>query len=256
MSEFTLEDVTYRTNGSSIVQDVSLAVDSGETVALIGPSGAGKTTLLRLAATFERPTTGTVTHDGTDIWAVSNGERLGLRRRIAMVFQEPTLFDASVLRNVRYGRQVRQSWSDRIQRRCLELVGVGTDCEGAREWLDLVGMADRYSDSVGELSSGEAHRVAMARALAIDPDILLLDEPTANLDPRNTAVIEEVVAAAATRETGVLMATHDMAQAQRVADRVAVILDGQVTEVGPTERIFEAPDDPRTERFIEGELVY
>lgn len=256
MSRLVLDGVAFATNGSPIIDDVSLSVDPGETVAVIGPSGAGKTTILRLAATFERPTTGVVRHAGTDVWAVNEADRLALRRRLAMVFQEPNLFDASVERNVRYGRQVRRPWRERFTRRCLEAVDLTNGSDSAVEWLELVGMADRRGDSVAELSTGEAHRVAMARALAVDPDVLLLDEPTANLDPRNTAVIEEAIGAAADQETGVLIATHDMAQAQRVADRTAVVIDGQLAEVGPTHRIFERPDDPRTGRFIDGELVY
>jgi len=98
--------------------------------------------------------------------------------------------------------------------------------------------------------------VSFARALAYDPDVLLLDEPTSDLDPRNTAVIEEAIDEAQTRGIGVVVATHDMHQAERVADRVAVLLDDGITEVGPTERIFENPSDERTRKFISGELVY
>lgn len=256
MSVLDLKGVDYRTNGADLLEDISLSVDRGETVAVIGPSGAGKTTMLRVAATFDRPTRGTVAHDGTDVWAVSGDERLELRRRIAMVFQEPNLFDTTVAANVRYGRRVRQPWSRRLTRRMREVLPRMNGHQQPPAELELVGLEDRLSAPVGELSTGEAHRVAMARALAVDPAVLLLDEPTANLDPRNTAKLEDAIEAATARETGVLLATHDMAQAQRVADRTAVLLDGTLAEVGPTERIFDDPDDDRVTRFIEGELVY
>lgn len=98
--------------------------------------------------------------------------------------------------------------------------------------------------------------MAFARALAYDPDFLLLDEPTSDLDPRNTAVIEEAIDTARSRGFGVAVATHDMNQAERIADRVAVLLDGELIESGPTEQVFTVPKDPRARKFIDGELVY
>ena len=123
----------------------------------------------------------------------------------------------------------------------------------ALETVGMAGMADRDTRS---LSAGEAQRVAVARSLATDPDVLLLDEPTANLDPRNTAAIEDAVTDARDRGIGIAIATHDMAQARRVADRSAVMLDGTVIERGPTERVFDDPNDERARAFVRGELVY
>jgi tungstate transport system ATP-binding protein len=117
-------------------------------------------------------------------------------------------------------------------------------------------MTDALDREASSLSGGEAQRVAFARALAYDPDVLLLDEPTSDLDPRNTAVIEEAVATARHRGIGVAVATHDMHQARRVADRVAVLLGTGVAEVGSSEAVFEDPSDERTRKFISGELVY
>jgi tungstate transport system ATP-binding protein len=114
-------------------------------------------------------------------------------------------------------------------------------------------MVDKHAES---LSSGEAQRVGVARALAVDPDALLLDEPTSNLDPRNTAVIEDAMREAKSRGIGVAIATHDMDQARRVADKTAVVLDGTCIEYGPTERVFESPRDDRARQFVAGELVY
>jgi tungstate transport system ATP-binding protein len=249
--------VHHSYEGSPVFEDVSLSVERGETLAVIGPSGVGKSTLLRLLALFERPDEGVISYEETDVWNVSESRRLALRRNVGMVFQEASLFDAPVLRNAEYGLRVRQSWPDRLKRSAAELVGRrnGTT-EAAREALAVVGLEDEEEQDARSLSGGEAQRVAFARALAYDPDVLLLDEPTSDLDPRNTAVLEEAVGEARDRGIGVVVATHDMHQAKRIADRVAVLLGEEIIEIGPTERVFDRPRDERTRKFIEGELIY
>lgn len=250
-----LRNVSHGFDDTDVLDDVTLAVEQGETVAIIGPSGTGKTTLLRLLSLFYRPETGTVEMDGTDVWTLSERERLDVRRRIGMVFQEANLFDATVRRNVSYGQHIRRSWRDRLVH-WVSRFGGGNTSEEVAEALDIVGLADAETQSANSLSGGEAQRVAFARALAYDPDFLFLDEPTSDLDPRNTAVIEDAIDTARTRGLGVAIATHDMNQAERVADRVAVMLEGRLIEFGPTERVFTTPEDPRARKFIDGELVY
>jgi tungstate transport system ATP-binding protein len=251
-----LSNVTHAFGDETVVEDLSLPLDSGEVVAVIGPSGVGKTTVLRILALFLEPSAGTVTLDGRDVWTLDEDARLALRRRIGMVFQEASLFDASVERNVEYGLRVRQPWSDRLREELWSVVGSNGTPEAVTEALDLVGLSDKIHQEARSLSGGEAQRVSFARALAYDPEYLLLDEPTSDLDPRNTDLIEDAVLEARDRGIGVGIATHDMHQAERIADRVAVILGDSIAEVGPAEQVFENPTDERTAKFVSGELVY
>ena len=154
----------------------------------------------------------------------------------------PSLFNTSVLGNVAYG---------------LKLRGVRDAKARAAEFLDRLGMGSLAKEHPSTISFGETQRVALARALIIEPEVLLLDEPTANLDPYNVALVEDLMMKAR-REMGttIVLVTHNVFQARRLADRTALLLDGKVVEVGPTESLFSGARDPRTKAFLGGEMVY
>ncbi|WP_458206674.1 amino acid ABC transporter ATP-binding protein [Haladaptatus sp. NG-SE-30] len=251
----TATNVSHGFDGDGVFTDVSLSVSPGEVVTVVGPSGTGKTTLLRLLALFHRPESGIVRWRGDDVWELTEDCRLSVRRRVSMVFQEPSLFNAPVEQNVTYGVRVRKPWSERLRAAMAQLVGRRNHAN-VSDALETVGLRDKRDQNALSLSGGEAQRVAFARALATTPDVLLLDEPSSNLDPRNTALIEEAIADAKERGLGVVVATHDMHQAERISDRVAVLLDGTIIETGPPEQVFETPEDDRTRKFVAGELMY
>ncbi len=237
---YRLEGLEKRYGGRTVLRVLALDIYQGELFVLVGPSGAGKSTLLRLLNFLERPDRGTITFRSL----VSNGRNpvpLAARRQVTMVFQRPVLFRGSVYDNVAYGL--------RLRRQPLEPV--------VSETLERLGLSDLARMSVQTLSGGEAQRVALGRALVIRPQVLLLDEPTANLDPANVALIEEIIAGV-NREQGttVVLVTHNVFQARRLADRAGLLLDGHLIEVAPVEAFFEAPRDPRTAAFVRGEMVY
>jgi tungstate transport system ATP-binding protein len=226
-------------DGRTVVDIEQLDVRTGEILVLVGPSGAGKSTLLRLLNFLEPPTVGAIIYRGQSF----RDQRvpLALRRQITTVFQRPALLRGSVRRNVTYGLRLR---GERDEQRVAQL-------------LSRVGLAALAHVPAHRLSGGELQRVALARALAIRPVVLLLDEPTANLDPYNVGLIEDLVRQQ-NREAGttVVLVTHQVFQARRLATRVGLLLSGRLIEVSPVSEFFAAPADPRTAAFVRGEMVY
>jgi tungstate transport system ATP-binding protein len=238
---YRLEQVMQR-YGDQVVLDIPhLDVRDGEILALVGPSGAGKSTLLRLLNFLEPPSNGTLYFQGR----ATAGQAelpLALRRQVTTVFQRPALLSTSVSNNVAYGLRLRGLADARAQ---------------ALAALRQVGLVDLAARPAHTLSIGEMQRVALARAMVIDPRVLLLDEPTANLDPYNVQLIEQaIVDMHRRRSTTIVLVTHNIFQARRLAQRVALLLAGRVVEIADVVTFFESPRDPRTAAFVRGEMVY
>lgn len=238
---YHLRDVTQSYRDRTVLKVDDLGIHQGEVLALLGPSGAGKSTLLRLLNFLELPSAGEISFRGQLISGASPAS-LALRRRVTTVFQRPVLLNRSVWDNVRYGLKLRGERNGQA-----EVTGA----------LEQVGLTSFARQQARTLSGGEAQRVALARALVLRPDVLLLDEPTANLDPYNVSLIEEIIQRANSEQGAtVVMVTHNLHQARRLGTRVGLLLDGAVVEVAPTDQFFDSPADPRTARFIHGEMVY
>ena len=230
-------DLWQRRDGQDILKNINLMVERGEIFALIGPTGAGKTTLLRLIDVLDAPAVGKVFFDGADVNA-SDRIRLETRRRMAFVLQKPVIFNSSVYDNIACGLRWR-----------------GIDSRHTREEVDgileTVGLTSYKNRNARTLSGGEVQRVAIARAIAVRPEVLLLDEPTANLDPVSASKIEELIAGVIKRETiTVIMATHDMSQGQRLADRIGVLINGEMVQSGASRDIFTSPRNRQVAEFV------
>jgi tungstate transport system ATP-binding protein len=235
---YRLEGVTREYGGRAVLRVERLGVPVGRTLCLVGPTGSGKSTLLRLLAGLEPPTSG-------GLWL--GGHRLDGRevppsvlRRVTLVFQRPQPLAGTVLDNASYGLRLR---------------GLRDAGAKASEALGLLGLAGLAGRPARTLSGGEIQLLALARALALRTEVLLLDEPTAHLDPARVALAEEAVRRAGGAGTTVVLATHNLFQARRLADRVALLLDGQVVEAAPAGEFFESPADPRTAAFVRGEMI-
>jgi tungstate transport system ATP-binding protein len=228
-----------RRHGDRVVLDIAaLRIEQGEVFGLVGPTGAGKTTLLHILAGVLERTSGSLAFAGQP---VARGYTAADQRRVTMVFQRPAMLRGTVHDNVGAGLRFRGTVDQAKTMAALERVG-------------LAHLARREARS---LSGGEMQLLAVARALIVDPAVLLLDEPTASLDPRHVSLIEEVVAEAwRTREVTVVWATHNLFQARRCATRVALLLEGALVEVAPAAELFGNPRDARTRAFVRGEMVY
>lgn len=238
MSSYILTGVVRRYGERTVLNIERLEIPAGRTLALLGPSGAGKSTLLRLLNFLEAPDAGEIRYDGAAVPA--GGPPLATLREVTTVFQRPLLLGTTVWRNVAYGLRLR----GRYER------------EAVARALERVGMAHMAQAPGRTLSGGEAQRVALARALVVAPRVLLLDEPTANLDPANVAAIETVAGELRSQGTTVVIVTHNLFQARRLADDAALLIDGALVEAGPVEHLFERPRDRRTAAFLEGKMVY
>jgi tungstate transport system ATP-binding protein len=232
-----ISGLSRRFGEREVVQGIDLEIRRGEIFSLIGPSGSGKTTLLRLIDLLDRPTRGFIIFDGTPTDGPEH-ERRSLRRRMAMVFQKPGVLNATVEQNVAFGLEFRGMEKEKVHERVVS----------ALEMVGLSGMLTRRAIS---LSGGEMQRVAIARAIVTGPEVLLLDEPTANLDPVSTEIIENlIVRINRERKTTIVIATHDMGQGQRLASRIGVLMDGKLVQAGEIYDIFYHPVNRAIATFV------
>ncbi len=237
MPTLKVENISKEFDGKYALKEVNIELYKGDTLVLIGPTGSGKTTLLRIIDLIEKATSGRVIIEGKEAKAGKAGN-LKARRAMAMVGQKPIVFNMSVYDNIacglkwrNLGRQLVEKEVDRV--------------------LKLVGMADYARRNARTLSGGEMQRVAIARALVTRPKILLLDEPTANLDPVSLSKIEKVLARIVSdEETTTIMTTHDMSQGQRLAGRIGVLINGRLLQVGGPEEIFSRPETKEVAELV------
>jgi len=224
------QELTKTYAGTDVLKNISLTVEKGELFTVVGPSGSGKTTFLRILDLLDPPSSGKILLNGVEAPS-SEQERLALRRQIGMVFQQTTLFNSSVHDNVTYPLKIRHQNENEIQQK-------------VSATLELVGLKGFERRKALTLSGGEMQRVALAQALVFEPELLLLDEPTANLDPRNATLIENIISHVNRKsKITIVMATHNMFQAQQLADRAAVLREGVLVGVGKVEEIFGKPSD-------------
>jgi tungstate transport system ATP-binding protein len=228
----TLEAVCYQVNGQRLIDAISATFEEGPRTIVLGPNGAGKSLLLRLCHGLLRPTGGRVA------WA---GPGAALRQ--AMVFQRPVLLRRSALANVTYALSLRDV--PRRERR-----------ERALAALERAGLADLAHRPARVLSGGEQQRLALARAWALEPDVLFLDEPTANLDPAATRRVEELIDGIHRAGAKIVMTTHDLGQARRLADEVVFLHHGQMVERAAAASFFAGPESQEAAAFIKGDLLW
>jgi tungstate transport system ATP-binding protein len=232
MLPLVLDQVSFRVNGRTIIDRVSIDIGAGPRTVILGPNGAGKSVLMRLCHGLLTPTSGSIVWRGT-----------GTSRRQAMVFQRPVMLRRSAHANITYG---------------LKLSGVSPRERAlrARDVLEAVGLADIAERPARVLSGGEQQRLALARAWALGPEVLFLDEPTANLDPGATRDVESIIGQIRAGGTKIVMTTHNLGQAKRLGDEILFLNQGRLLEQTPVDRFFTKPASAEADTFIRGELPW
>lgn len=229
------ENLVYQVRGQRLIDGLSLQVQEGSLQVILGPNGAGKSLCLRLLHGLLQPTAGRVLWGGQEA-------STGARRRQAMVFQRPVLLRRSTAANIRYALGLAAIPRGERPQRLAELLALGN-------------LAELADTPARRLSGGEQQRLALVRALALEPQILFLDEPTASLDPTATLAIEGLIRQAHQQGTTIVLVTHDLGQARRLAEQVVFLHRGRVLENTPTEQFFAQPASPQAQAFLAGGLV-
>jgi len=233
MLPLLLDRVCFAVNGKTIIDNISAEIADGPRTVILGPNGAGKSVLMRLCHGLFAPTSGSISWRGTN----------GGRRRHAMVFQRPVMLRRSALANVAYALKLAGvSPRERVLR--------------ARDVLEAVGLASVAERPARVLSGGEQQKLALARAWALGPEVLFLDEPTANLDPGATRDVESLIGQIRAGGTKIVMTTHNLGQAKRLGDEILFLNQGRLVERTPVDQFFIKPASAEAEAFIRGELPW
>ena len=224
-----------------VLKACTFSFDKRGIYVLIGPNGSGKSTFFRICSLLEDPDSGVVNYFSGD----SNVKKdISLRRRISLVLPKIGVFNTTVFKNVAYGLKIRGLSKREMRKR-------------AEQALELVGLVHKRNMNALALSSGETQRLGIARAMAIEPEILFLDEPTASLDPHSTTIIEETIQKVREeKKITIIMITHNVFQAQRLADTVLFMYEGIIVDYGASKEFFKRPKDDKAYRFITGQMVY
>ncbi len=232
-----MEGIEKNYRSLKALDDVTFLADSGKIIAMVGVNGAGKSTLLRIGAGLEKPDKGRIFFNDKPI-----SDR-DLRQIATLVFQRTTMFSLSVFDNLAFGLKIRRQSRPKIKTQIAEA-------------LQSVGLKDFENRRAKKTSGGEQQRIALARAFLLEPKILLLDEPTANLDPHSATIIEKAIMKRKTRETVIVLATHNLNQARRLGDEVVHLHGGKIVERASTDDFFENPKSDITRKFLSGELEF
>jgi len=249
MSAVDIKKLSVWFKSNQAVKEVSLTIKEKAVTAIMGPSGCGKTTLIRAInrmneVTGATQTSGEIYIDGLNIYAEGT-DIYDLRRKIGMVFQKPNPFPKSIFENVAYGPKIHKMASNLALKQIVE-----KSLKGSALWEEV---KDRLNDSALSLSGGQQQRLCIARALAVGPEVMLMDEPCSALDPAATAKIETLIRDLGERYT-VIIVTHNLQQAARVSDFTAFMYLGQLIEYGDTKQIFENPKSELTEKYLTGKF--
>lgn len=230
-----IENLVVKRGGKDVLSVECLTVEVGEVLAIVGPNGAGKSTLLLTLARLLKPEQGEILFNGRQARFESDTD---YRRRIALVMQDPLLFDASVYENVASGLKFRRVIKDEIRRK-------------VPLWLERLGVAHLSKRRAGQLSGGEAQRVSLARALVLEPELLLLDEPFSALDPPTRAgILDDLGALLKEISTTTIFVTHDLQEAAQLSNRMAVVIANRLRQEGRARDLFDAPSDEDVARFL------
>ena len=235
------ENLSKSYNNRLILKDINLNFNEKKIYTIIGPNGSGKTTLLKLLNGLDKPTKGIIFWDNLNFWEHSYNVRLNYIRKMSLVFQNPVVFKDSVFENIAYGLRCRKKDKNYIHQKVLEI-------------LKLVELENLKEQNAKTLSGGELQRLSIGRALSLEPELLFLDEPTANLDPYNVEMIENLINSLKKSIT-IILTTHNLFQVKRLSDEIILLINGEIIDKGDSEKIFNNPSDFRTKNFISGKML-